>query len=355
MIAPAGEDTLMTSLNSVEAPLYRKDTAAKQELACVMVSYHTGDVLFEAINSVLGQSVPPIELVVVDNGNPKSVQNRLDELAALTPELSVQRGQGNVGFAAGCNLGEASSTASHLLFLNPDCVLEEDSLRALWHEYEQLPPRSLLSPLLLNPDFTEQRGSRRAVLTPWRAAVEWLGLYRLAPSHPYFSKFNHSGDPLPLATHQVDVTSGAAMLLARSLFRELKGFDEGYFLHVEDIDLCVTLLKRGGATYVAPGVRVVHQGASSSSPPLSVEWHKARGFCRYFKKHFLGVYPPGFLLVINCLVWLRLFLRAPLLFLRRFRSSARSEVDGSQSLSGQTLSGRGAARKETVSPPDSAD
>ena len=315
--APAGESTLMTSLDSVEAPLYRKDTAATQELACVMVSYLTGDVLFDAIESVLGQSVAPRELVVVDNGNPEHVRARLDELARVTPELQVCRGQGNVGFAAGSNLGAANTQSTHLLFLNPDCVLPADGLEKLWVEYAQLPPRSLLSPLLLNPDFTEQRGSRRAVLTPWRAAVEWLGLYHLAPSHPYFLRFNQSSEPLPLITHKVDVTSGAAMMMARSLYNELRGFDEGYFLHVEDIDLCVTLLKRGGATYVAPSVRVVHQGASSTSPPLKVEWHKAKGFCRYFRKHFKGVYPKGFVSVINLLVWLRLVLRAPLLALRR--------------------------------------
>jgi len=245
-----------------------------------MVSYLTGDVLFDAIESVLGQSVAPRELVVVDNGNPEHVRARLDELARVTPELQVCRGQGNVGFAAGSNLGAANTQSTHLLFLNPDCVLPADGLEKLWAEYAQLPPRSLLSPLLLNPDFTEQRGSRRAVLTPWRAAVEWLGLYHLAPSHPYFLRFNQSSEPLPLITHKVDVTSGAAMMMARSLY-------------------------------------IVHQGASSTSPPLKVEWHKAKGFCRYFRKHFKGVYPKGFVSVINLLVWLRLVLRAPLLALRR--------------------------------------
>ncbi len=314
---PSGEDTLMSNLEGLEASLYRKDAATVQDLACVMVSYHTGDVLFEAIESVLGQSVAPLELIVVDNGNPAPVRARLDALASTTPKLEVHRGQGNVGFAAGCNLGAAGTTAGHLLFLNPDCVLPADGLEKLWAEFRQLPPRSLLSPLLLNPDFTEQRGSRRAVLTPWRAAVEWLGLYRLAPSHPYFLRFNKAGEPLPLVTHKVDVTSGAAMMMARSLFSELRGFDEGYFLHVEDIDLCVTLLKRGGATFVAPSVRVVHQGASSTSSALKVEWHKARGFCRYFRKHFNGVYPPGFVSIINMLVWLRLTLRLPLVALSR--------------------------------------
>lgn len=284
-----------------------------------MVSYHTGDILFASIAAVLAQSAAPVELVLVDNGNPIDVQVRLDELAVITPSLRIVRGQGNVGFAAACNLGASLCHSPRLLFLNPDCLLPDLALARLGDEFSNLPPRSLLSPLLVNDDFTEQRGSRRMVLTPWRALVEWLGLYHLAPTHPYFLRFNRTDDPLPIETHAVDVTSGAAMLLERSLFEELGGFDERYFLHVEDIDLCVSLLKRGGSPYVAPGVRVVHHGGSSESRRLVVEWHKARGFCRYFRKQFAGVYPLGFVSVVNLLVWARFVLRAPKLALTPVR------------------------------------
>ncbi len=337
----------MTSLDSERAPLYRKDTAATQALAVVIVSYHTGDALFTALESVCDQSLAPFEIVVVDNGNPASVRERLNQLATTIDSLSVLSGHGNLGFAAGCNLGASHTTAPQLLFLNPDCVLPIEALAQLMQEYAQLPPRSLIAPLLLNEDYTEQRGSRRAVLTPWRAAVEWLGLYHLAPSHPYFIRFNRAGEPLPLNTHRVDVTSGAAMMLSRSLFLELKGFDEGYFLHVEDIDLCVTLLKRGGATFVAPSVRVVHQGGTSTSSALKVEWHKARGFCRYFYKHFKGVYPPGFLAVISTLVWLRLAVRAPMLMVQRSAADSLSSFDQRQN--------QASADSNSITPQDAGD
>jgi len=307
----------MRSLEHVEAPLYRKDVQSAQALACVMVSYHTGPLLFDSIQAILQQTLPVTELVLVDNGNPSDIEARLDALAAADPRLRIQRGQGNVGFAAACNLGASLCAAPRLLFLNPDCLLPEDGHARLAEEFAALPPRSLLSPLLVNEDFTEQRGSRRAVLTPWRAAVEWLGLYRLAPAHPYFLRFNRTHEPLPLGTHKVDVTSGAAMLMQRSLFAELGGFDERYFLHVEDVDLCVTLLKRGGSAYVAPAVRVIHQASSSDVSHIRVEWHKAVGFCRYFRKQFKAVYPVGFVPLVNLLVWLRFGIRLPLMLLRR--------------------------------------
>ncbi len=292
------------------------------DLACVMVSYRTGDLLFASLAALFDQSLPPTEVVLVDNGNPPAVEARLDALAETTPALRIVRGQGNVGFASACNLGASLCSSPRLLFLNPDCLLPAGALRHLHDEFGQLPAKSLLSPLLVNEDFSEQRGSRRMVLTPWRALVEWTGLYRLAPAHPYFLRFNRLGDPLPLATHPVDVTSGAAMLLERSLFEELGGFDERYFLHVEDIDLCVTLRKRNGSAYVAPGVRVMHYGGSSESNPVLVEWHKARGFCRYFRKQFSAVYPLGFVSLVNVLVWLRFLVCVPKLALKFEQRSA---------------------------------
>lgn len=290
-------------------------------IAVVVVSYHTGPVLMQAIESVLAQA-QLTELVLVNNGNPADVVERVAQLVDRDKRLTLVDGQGNVGFAAGCNLGVEASSSELLFMLNPDCVLPDHALTALLTQYQQLPEQSLLSPLLINPDFTEQRGSRRTVLTPWRALVEWLGLYRLAPAHPYFRRFNQSASPLPLTTHAVEVTSGAAMLLSRQLFRELNGFDERYFLHVEDIDLCVSLLKRGGSAYVAPQIRVLHYVSSSRSPAVRVEWHKAMGFCRYFNKHFKGLYPPGFVGGVNALVILRYLARLPLLLVRQRHSNA---------------------------------
>jgi len=322
-VLPSGIEAAMTSLDNSEVCFIAKTPDLSKEsiqssgtgLACVMVSYRTGDLLFASLAALLEQSLPPAEVVLVDNGNPPEVEARLDALAETTPALRIVRGQGNVGFSSACNLGASLCSSPRLLFLNPDCLLPADALLHLHDEFAQLPPKSLLSPLLVNEDFSEQRGSRRMVLTPWRALVEWTGLYRLAPAHPYFLRFNRMDDPLPLSTHPVDVTSGAAMLLERSLFEELGGFDEQYFLHVEDIDLCVSLRKRNGSAYVAPAIRVVHYGGSSESKRIVVEWHKARGFCRYFRKQFSAVYPLGFVSIVNVLVWLRFLVRIPKLAL----------------------------------------
>ena len=88
-----------------------------------------------------------------------------------------------------------------------------------------------------------------------------------------------------IALQQVEAVSGALMLLPRALFERVGGFDEGYRLHAEDLDLCRRARLAGAMVACANDVRVVHvRGVSSRSRPLFVEWHKHRGFWRYFRK-----------------------------------------------------------------------
>jgi GT2 family glycosyltransferase len=81
--------------------------------------------------------------------------------------------------------------------------------------------------------------------------------------------------------------------------------DEAYFLHVEDIDFCLRLRRAGGKIYFVPDVRIVHQKGSSAADPILVEWHKAKGFSRYFRTHFQKEYPRPFLWAVETLVFFR--------------------------------------------------
>ena len=90
-------------------------------------------------------------------------------------------------------------------------------------------------------------------------------------------------DTQPL--QRVDAISGALMLLPRGLFERIGGFDEGYRLHAEDLDLCRRVREAGGVVAIANDLRVTHvRGVSSRSRPFFVEWHKHRGLWRYFQR-----------------------------------------------------------------------
>jgi GT2 family glycosyltransferase len=273
-------------------------------VSAVVVSFHTGAVLSDAIESLVAQD-ELLEVIVVDNGNPDGV---VDWLRRLDKEgrVVLVTGHGNIGFAAACNLGARRAHGDILLLLNPDCVMPPGGLLQLLRVSKRLPYPWMLGAFLLNPDGTEQRGSRRRLLTPWRLVVEAFQLYRLAPEHPRFQRLYMHGDLVSDQPVEVPVLSGSNILLPRDVYWSIGGMDEGYFLHVEDIDFCYRFLKAGGYVYFCPTVKIVHHKGSSMANPVAVEWHKARGFKRYFAKHFRGVCPAPALAAVNLLVLLRL-------------------------------------------------
>ena len=168
------------------------------------------------------------------------------------------------------------------MLLNPDCCLSPSAIPALLAEAKTLGADWMLGCRVLDPDGSDQRGSRRTLLTPYTALVETFRLDRLAPRLLRRYRLNHHDNPVPEDTTCVPVISGACMMLPAATFHAVGGMDEGYFLHVDDLDLCFRLHRAGIPVYFTPHVEVVHHAGSSRSNPVRVEWHKMRGFLRYF-------------------------------------------------------------------------
>ncbi len=256
----------------------------------VVVSYWTGPILATVIESVLASDQEGVvELILIDNGNPPAITREFAQRAEREPRLTLVSGHGNVGFARGCNIGARRARGRYLLLLNPDCRLSPGAIPALMDEATTLGDNWMLGCRVLNPDGSDQRGSRRALLTPGTALVETFRLDRLAPGLFRRYRLNQHDSPLPEDTTSVPVISGACMMLPTATFHAVGGMDEGYFLHVDDLDLCLRLHRAGIPVYYTPHVKVVHHAGSSRSNPVQVEWHKMRGFLRYFRVHFHGL------------------------------------------------------------------
>ena len=259
-------------------------------VSVVMVSYWTGPVLPTVIEAVLAPDQAGVtELILVDNGNPAAVVRELVELAQVEPRLTRISGHGNVGFARGCNIGARRARGCYLLLLNPDCHLGRGAIPSLLAETAALGNHWMLGCRMLNPDGSDQRASRRALLTPYTALVEVFRLDRLAPRRFRTYRLNHHDNPLPEATARVPAISGACMMLPAATLQAVGGMDEGYFLHVDDLDLCFRLHQAEIPVYFVPHVKAVHHAGSSRANPVRIEWHKARGFLRYFRVHFHGL------------------------------------------------------------------
>ena len=280
----------MTQSSSPDkAAFFRGGDSAASDVSVIMVSYRTGPVLSAAIESVLAPNQEGvIELILIDNGNPPEVTAELARRAETEPRLTLVSGHGNVGFARGCNIGAGRAGGRHLLLLNPDCRLGPGAVPALLAETTVLGDNWMLGCRVLNPDGSDQRASRRALLTPLTALVEMFRLDRLAPRLFHRHRLNHHENPLPDGTDRVPAISGACMMLPAATYHAVGGLDEGYFLHVDDLDFCLRLHRAGVPVYFVPHVEAIHQGGSSEASPIWTEWHKTWSFLRYFRVHYRG-------------------------------------------------------------------
>ena len=248
----------------------------------MLVAYMTGDSLFPSIESALAQP-EAMEVVVVDNGSTPEDAARLSGMAAANPRLRLVSGQGNVGFARGANLGARAARGDLLVFLNPDAFLGPGGISALAAALAGRPSPSLVGARILNRDGTEQRGGRRGEVTPLSTL---LSLSSLASRVPALNRYevHLEGEPTPGQVIEAPTVSGACFAMRRADFEALGGFDEGYFLHVEDIDLCWRVRQAGGQVVFQPAAEVVHVGHTSRANPLRVEYAKGCGLARFFRK-----------------------------------------------------------------------
>lgn len=277
----------------------------------VMVSYRTGDVLFQAMASVLAQT-EPVELCLIDNGNPSEVMTRIQSMASADPRIHFITGHGNVGFSRGCNIGARMTKGEHILFLNPDSILSPDAIAKLKYHGAGLGRPWMLGARLLDEHGKDQRGCRRALLTPKTAFIEALHLGKLFPK----VRLNFNKEPIPERLASMPAISGAFMFLPRADFWAVGGFDEDYFLHVEDLDLCLRFRSKGGEIYFAPDIAVKHIGGTSKVAKGFIEKHKTNGFIRYFHKNFGDQYPAPFLWLLYAATYLRMWVKLSMAVVR---------------------------------------
>jgi len=263
------------------------EAARKRPISVIMVSYMTGPALMEAISAVL-EDRDIHELIVVDNGNTESARTRLSQLTAKRNRVRFLQGHGNIGFARACNYGAKMATGHYLLFLNPDAVISKGAARQLANAGDGLVEPWITGGLLRDEKGNEQRGARRRALTPMSALVGFLPILEVIPG---LRSIHRETDPLPTHPVQIATISGACLMTDRPCFEKMGGFDERYFLHVEDIEICRRARQMGGQVGFVPGATVMHYGSTSNVPRVWIEKEKLKGFIRYFWNYTPGILP----------------------------------------------------------------
>lgn len=273
-------------------------------ISVVVVNYNAGPLLAECIRTAL----PLVnEILIVDNASSDSSIEQCARQFSDEPRLKIVRNDVNLGFAAACNIGFSQTKGDFVLFLNPDCRLDEAAVSELLRALQADAAVGMVGGRLVNSDGSEQGGGRRAVPTPWRSFVRVFGLSRFAKRWPkLFFDFHLHKQPLPDRPIEVEAISGACMLVKREAIDDVGLWDEGYFLHCEDLDWCMRFREKGWKILFVPSARVTHAlGACSRSRPIFVEWHKHKGMMRFYRKFFRHQYPGVLMGLVAVGVWLR--------------------------------------------------
>ena len=216
-------------------------------VSIVMVTYGGWQWVSQALRAVVENTPTCFEMIVVDNASPDGTGERVSE---AVQGATVIRNRSNVGFGAGCNQGALAAAGRYVLFLNSDAFVEPGWLEPLVGVLDSDPRVAAVAPCLLDPDGGLQEAGG------------------LVGGDGFAGQYGMGDDPHHLAyrfPRLVDFASAAALLVRRSEFLAVGGFDpayvQGYF---EDVDLCLRLAQRGLATRYEPAARVTHlRGAST--------------------------------------------------------------------------------------------
>ena len=307
----------MNHLLMKKLPLIVKDIS-EMKVSVVVVNYNAGDLLRRCVESCLPQAS---QVILVDNASVDgSLQAVLDEFSSVT-KLQIICNADNLGFAAGCNCGANVATGDFVLFLNPDCMVIDGAVQRLAQVLNADSKAGMAGGLLLNPDGKEQAGCRRAIPTPWRCLVRVFHLSIFEDRWPrLFTDFNLHKQPLPNEPVEIEAISGGCTMVKRAAMDSVGPWDEGYFLHCEDLDLCMRYRMGLWTILFVPDASFVHyRGACSHSRPVFIEWHKHKGMLRFYNKFFRLHYPWGLMWFVALGVALRfcvvlVYIKARLLF-----------------------------------------
>ena len=241
----------------------------------VVVSYNSSEHLRACVEPLA--KLDGVHVIVADNASADDSLATIADLPITTLALPS-----NGGFAHGCNAGWRAGDGEHVLFLNPDARISPESLRTLANVLDASPDVGAVAPLIREDDGMLEYSQRRYPRLRSTYA-QALFLHRLAPTAPWTDELIRDEEAYERPTDP-DWVTGAAIMIRRPLLEELGGFDEGFFMYCEDIDLCKRVHERGYAVRFEPSATITHVGGASA-PRSSLFPVLAASRIRYAEKH----------------------------------------------------------------------
>lgn len=231
------------------------------DVSVVIVNYNVRDFLSQALRSVQAATGDlSVETWVVDNN---SIDGSVAMLEDDFPWVRVVANRDNVGFGSANNQAIHASAGRYIFILNPDTILQEDTLTELVAFMDANADCGAAGCQILNPDGTFAPESRRSFPTPATAFYRMTGLSRLFPRSPRFGRYNLTHIPRDTVA-EVDALSGSCMMVRRTAIEQAGAFDEDFFMYGEDLDLCFRIQHAGWRILYTPATQIIHYKGEST-------------------------------------------------------------------------------------------
>jgi N-acetylglucosaminyl-diphospho-decaprenol L-rhamnosyltransferase len=251
------------------------------DVSAVIVSYNVRDLLLQCIASLRADGIDRI--VVVDNA---SKDDSVAAVRAAEPDVEVVALDVNLGFGSGANRGVVRTSTPYVAIVNPDLEVEPGATKALVDVLEREPDVGIVAPRIETPDGRLYPSAR--TFPDLVDAAGHAFLHFLWRGNPFSRRYKML-DWDHAAACDVDWVAGTHLVVRRTAWDEVGGFDEGFFMYLEDVDLCWRLRRAGWRTRYEPMARVVHAiGRSTDQTPYRMILAHHRSLLRYARKTATG-------------------------------------------------------------------
>ncbi|MGZ3884010.1 MAG: glycosyltransferase [Bacteroidia bacterium] len=285
------------------------------DLSVIIVNYNVKHFVEQCLYSVFNSSRHlNVEVFLVDNN---SVDGSVAFVKQKFPQVKVIENKTNTGFSVANNQAIKLSTGKYVLLLNPDTVVQEDAFDKIYQFMEEHPDAGGLGIKMLDGKGNFLPESKRGLPTPAVAFYKIFGLSKLFPRSKKFGQY-HLTYLDKDKNHQVDVLSGAFMLLRKEALDKVGLLDETFFMYGEDIDLSYRITLGGYRNYYFADSSIIHykgESTKKSSVNYVIVFYKAMAI--FAKKHFSSGNANVFSFLIHLAIYLRAFVAIATRFLRQ--------------------------------------
>ncbi len=273
------------------------------EISIVIVNYNVEHFLEQCLNSVYNAFKNCSgEVFVVDNN---SFDGSVEMVKAKFPQAHFIENKENLGFSRANNQAIRLSKGKYVLLLNPDTVVEEDTFRKCIDFMNQHPDAGGLGVRMLDGKGHFLPESKRGIPTPSVAFYKIFGLSSIFPKSKKFGRY-HLGYLPETETNEIEILSGAFMLMRKETLDKVGLLDEDFFMYGEDIDLSYRIILGGYKNYYFPETRIIHyKGESTKKSSVNYVFVFYNAMIIFAKKHFSKKNANLFSLAINFAIYLR--------------------------------------------------